>query len=334
MKIINCDKCGKDFKKSSYYNHSCLKNRSKFYILEEWKMEDDLYKCPKCDVRFSKMGLISHYYRKHDERGLEFLEKRLKSSKKSNKTKLSKEEKSKIYSESMKRRYAEGKCSGWAHINSDINRRSYPEKFFLKVFENNGLNNKYTIKEKYAYGKYNIDFLVIELKLIIEIDGSQHFRTKDAIEHDRVRDEYFLNEGFKIYRIKWKEVCNNADLEINELMMFISNIDNETIRRYNLDEISTKNICDCGNIIKTKKSKNCNSCKHKKNRVVKERPDYETLIQNVEELGYVKTGKKYGVSDNTIRKWIKTYVMLMKSAKETQNLEIPEGFEPIMSLGS
>ena len=37
------------------------------------------------------------------------------------------------------------------------------------------------------------------------------------------------------------------------------------------------------------------------------RPDYNTLISEVERLGFVKTGKKYGVSDNSIRKWIKFY---------------------------
>lgn len=36
-----------------------------------------------------------------------------------------------------------------------------------------------------------------------------------------------------------------------------------------------------------------------------ERPDMDILKQQIEELGYVKTGKLYGVSDNAIRKWIK-----------------------------
>ena len=33
----------------------------------------------------------------------------------------------------------------------------------------------------------------------------------------------------------------------------------------------------------------------------------KTLKNEIEILGYVKTGKKYGVSDNSIRKWIKFY---------------------------
>lgn len=38
-----------------------------------------------------------------------------------------------------------------------------------------------------------------------------------------------------------------------------------------------------------------------------ERPPYNDLLKMVEEIGYVATGKKYGVSDNTIRKWIRMY---------------------------
>jgi len=40
-------------------------------------------------------------------------------------------------------------------------------------------------------------------------------------------------------------------------------------------------------------------------RKVKNRPSYEQLLNEIEELGYVGTGKKYGVSDNAIRKWVK-----------------------------
>lgn len=38
-----------------------------------------------------------------------------------------------------------------------------------------------------------------------------------------------------------------------------------------------------------------------------ERPSYEQLIKEIEELGYCGTGRKYVVSDNTIRKWKKNY---------------------------
>jgi hypothetical protein len=38
-----------------------------------------------------------------------------------------------------------------------------------------------------------------------------------------------------------------------------------------------------------------------------ERPSYEVLINELKNSNYVQIGKKYGVSDNCIRKWIKIY---------------------------
>lgn len=50
----------------------------------------------------------------------------------------------------------------------------------------------------------------------------------------------------------------------------------------------------------------CVPCSRIKSRKV-ERPSLEQLIKDVKELGYRGTGRKYGVWDNTIRKWIKRY---------------------------
>lgn len=69
--------------------------------------------------------------------------------------------------------------------------------------------------------------------------------------------------------------------------------------------IEPQNKCACGKIIR-KVSTNCEDC-HKKliRKVI--RPTYDILIEEVGSLGYSATGRKYGVSDNAIRKWIKQY---------------------------
>jgi len=65
------------------------------------------------------------------------------------------------------------------------------------------------------------------------------------------------------------------------------------------------NCLDCNNEIpKSFKSGLCKKCVGKRNRK-KDYPDKDILLKEVEELGYCGTGRKYGVSDNTIRKWIK-----------------------------
>ena len=38
-----------------------------------------------------------------------------------------------------------------------------------------------------------------------------------------------------------------------------------------------------------------------------ERPSYEQLIDDIKNSNYSAVGRKYGVSDNAIRKWIKKY---------------------------
>lgn len=55
-------------------------------------------------------------------------------------------------------------------------------------------------------------------------------------------------------------------------------------------------------------------------RKVENRPPLNVLQKEVEELGYVGTGKKYGVSDNSIRKWIKSEIkkILMTESPGTQ----------------
>ena len=63
--------------------------------------------------------------------------------------------------------------------------------------------------------------------------------------------------------------------------------------------------CDCGKII-TKTSNKCKTCLGKNQRKV-ERPKYEQLLKEIKELGYSGTGRKYKVSDNSIRKWKKYY---------------------------
>ncbi len=252
-------------------------------------------------------------------------------------------------SDKMKENFKNGIIKGWC-INNDKNRRSFPEKFFIEVFKNNGLYEKHRIEEKFSYGKYFIDFLFVDIKLIFEVDGEQHFRDEKSIKHDEERDKYFLSDGFKIYRARWKDVCNNSKPEIEEFLNFLENIENENIRRYSVDEckyvrkkrkykgrVKDKKCPSCDTLI-FKKSLRCRECYLKlnksgdkyregKNICVKcgcnihgqffckscydfrqrkiDRPSVETLLMEVDILGFSKTGKKYGVSDNCIRKWIK-----------------------------
>ena len=66
-------------------------------------------------------------------------------------------------------------------------------------------------------------------------------------------------------------------------------------------------ICKCGNKI-SRNSDTCRKCYHILNRKVKQRPNIDILNLEFNNLGYVKTGLKYNVSGNTIKKWINSAI--------------------------
>lgn len=73
----------------------------------------------------------------------------------------------------------------------------------------------------------------------------------------------------------------------------------------NNGNVKQKKYCSCGAIINYQASK-CSKCDSYKQRKAV-RPPYKQLLEEIKELGYTGTGRKYGVSDNAIRKWKKMY---------------------------
>jgi very-short-patch-repair endonuclease len=66
----------------------------------------------------------------------------------------------------------------------------------------------FKFKRQVPQGPYVIDFICIDRKLIIEVDGGQHMRQADA---DRRRTEYFERGGYRVLRFWNNEVLKNLD---------------------------------------------------------------------------------------------------------------------------
>ena len=69
-------------------------------------------------------------------------------------------------------------------------------------------------------GRYIADFYSAEAKLVIELDGSQHF-DPDGMNYDAVRTEYMESLGLKVLRFsntdinqRLRDVCDQIDIEI------------------------------------------------------------------------------------------------------------------------
>ncbi|MDO8445443.1 MAG: DUF559 domain-containing protein [Deltaproteobacteria bacterium] len=57
-------------------------------------------------------------------------------------------------------------------------------------------------------GRYIVDFVCFESKVIIEVDGGQH---SIETEKDKKRDEWLKSEGFKVFRFWNNEVLTNTE---------------------------------------------------------------------------------------------------------------------------
>lgn len=65
--------------------------------------------------------------------------------------------------------------------------------------------------------------------------------------------------------------------------------------------------CDCGKELSDNKSVRCNVCNHLKDRKVSNRPNRNELKKLIRNQSFTSLGKKFGVADNTIRKWCRGY---------------------------
>lgn len=104
-------------------------------------------------------------------------------------------------------------------------------------------------------------------------------------------------------------VCSNCHREIHHGLIKL-----EEYQRYVLPEV-TRNCSICKNDFLTKNenqnycSKRCSSVSQMKVR----RPDKEALQRMISEESWVSIGKKFGVSDNAVRKWAKSYGLMSKT---------------------
>lgn len=94
----------------------------------------------------------------------------------------------------------EGRHKGWKTRNI----LSYPEKFFIKVLNNNGIK----FEPNKPFMTYFLDFGIGDKMIDLEIDGKQH-KYPDRKESDAARDKTLVDNGWKVYRIEWNSINND-----------------------------------------------------------------------------------------------------------------------------
>ena len=66
----------------------------------------------------------------------------------------------------------------------------------------------FTVHRQKVFGHYIVDFYIAEAKLIVEVDGSQHYEPQE-IERDRIRTAYLENLGLRVVRIPNNAIHDN-----------------------------------------------------------------------------------------------------------------------------
>jgi len=65
-------------------------------------------------------------------------------------------------------------------------------------------------------GSYIADFYCPKAKLVIEVDGSQHYGT-DGKRKDKIRDDFMTREGVAVLRFSDREVLGNLDVVLEKI---------------------------------------------------------------------------------------------------------------------
>ncbi len=79
------------------------------------------------------------------------------------------------------------------------------EKYIWQELRLHNLDVKF--RRQAVIGRYIVDFVCFERKLIVEIDGGQHADS----QKDKVREQWLSDQGFQILRFWNSEVLENRE---------------------------------------------------------------------------------------------------------------------------
>ena len=77
---------------------------------------------------------------------------------------------------------------------------------------------KFKFRRQFPIVPFMVDFCCLELKLIIELDGSQHF---EQATYDEERSFYLAQRGFKVIRFWNNEVIENSEGVLERIYLVI-----------------------------------------------------------------------------------------------------------------
>jgi very-short-patch-repair endonuclease len=83
------------------------------------------------------------------------------------------------------------------------------EKYLWSRIRIKQLNGYWFYRQK-PVGEYIADFYCPKAKLVVEVDGGQHF-SEETAEYDKIRDENMRSLGLRVIRFTNTEVLKNIE---------------------------------------------------------------------------------------------------------------------------
>lgn len=88
------------------------------------------------------------------------------------------------------------------------NEMTEAELLLWKYIRNDSLGVRF--RRQYGIGNYITDFYSPSIKLVIELDGSQHF-TPEGLEYDKIRENFMKSLEIKTLRFNNNDVLTNIE---------------------------------------------------------------------------------------------------------------------------
>lgn len=196
------------------------------------------------------------------------------------------------------------------------NKPSYPEECFIKYIKDRKLDEKYTIEREKSFFPYFADFAFEQLKLVVEIDGSQHLNSNRR-ESDIKKDEIIRNAGWKVIRLT-ENLVKTDWITIDSIFSNLDNIDNSNTKTFGIFKCSKKKYMKQSRLETGLTQKQVESN-------IKQRktswPSKEELSLLIKTESFVSISKKYNVTDNAVRKWCKHYNLPYKKKDINAGIE-------------
>ena len=83
----------------------------------------------------------------------------------------------------------------------------------------------FTVNRQKVIGKYIADFYIASAKIVIELDGSQHYE-EGNIQNDKERDSYFNSIGLRVLRYSNLDIIRNFDAVCQDIL---NNLDTSSV---------------------------------------------------------------------------------------------------------